>query len=161
MTIPQLFLAPWNVIIFAWTKLLKAEDAPFNQKTIVQFCLAQHFFFFFLLMLCVLLVWTCPKRTTVWHIVLWSPDILGALRTESDSAAALADTALSPRQTARSLRLMLCATVSRNATVNCACLYIDLLLNIYVIVKRKGGGGGCHGVVNHRYVPTYSRDLFG
>lgn len=55
-----------------------------------------------------------------------------------------------------------------SATVNCARLRIDLLLNIYVILMGQGLGGGglrergrCHGLVNHRYVLTYTKDLFG
>lgn len=56
------------------------------------------------------------------------------------------------------------ARVSRSATVNCACLHVDLLLSIYVIPKLVGGlqeRGGCHGLVNHRYVLTHTLDLFG
>lgn len=51
-----------------------------------------------------------------------------------------------------------------SATVNCARLHIDLLLNIYVILMGVGGlreRGRCHGLVNHRYVLTYTKDLFG
>lgn len=56
------------------------------------------------------------------------------------------------------------ARVSRSATVNCECLHVDLLLSIYVIPKLVGGlqeRGGCHGLVNHRYVLTHTLDLFG
>lgn len=51
------------------------------------------------------------------------------------------------------------ARVSRSASANCACLHVDLLLSIYVIAKPMGGlqeRGGCHGLVNHRYVLTHT-----
>lgn len=117
----------------------------------------------------------CPSRTIGWHSPPRSPDILGA-----PSESGLAAQSVWLKQLFYRGRLpdpcgRCGARVSRSATVNCTCLHIDLLLNIYVILKLmgeiaregvgwvggSGGGGGCHGLVNHRYVPTYTKDLFG
>lgn len=110
----------------------------------------------------------CPSRTIGWHSPPRSPDILGA-----PSESGLAAQPVWLKQLFYRGRLpdhcgRCGARVSRSATVNCARLHIDLLLNIYVILKlmgeiARGGGRGwwCHGLVNHRYVPTYTKDLFG
>ena len=87
----------------------------------------------------------CLSRTIVWHFPPQGPDILGAL-TESRLTLQpiwlkqLFYWNLLPDSCGR------CgARVSRSATVNCASLHVDLLLNIYVIFKLMGeceGKGG-------------------
>ena len=87
----------------------------------------------------------CPIRTKAWHFSPRSPDILGA---PSESGLTVRWVWL--KQLFYSGRLpdpcgRCGARVSRTATVNCALFNIDLLLNIYVILKLMGGSQGKMG----------------
>lgn len=82
----------------------------------------------------------CPYGTTVWHFPPRSPDILGAPSESSLTAQLVWLKQLFYGGTLPDPCGWCGARVSRSATVNCARLHIDLLLNIYVILKLMWGG---------------------